>query len=133
MVTFAHYLCVLLTIVFCLLLYIIQLTSNYSELWINSSLISSINHRRIGDGDLDVIWINLLHFRSKTIKKSNHASPSIINFLSHGQGLRRKVHRATSEIASNTSVNFTFHGPLQSQTIMYNRIPKTGSATLLCK
>ena len=133
MVTFAHFLYVLVTLVFCLLFYIVKFPSSYNGIWIESPLISSINHNRIGDGDLDIIWVNLLHFRSKNFIKSNHARPSIFNFLRHGHDLRRKVYRATSEIASNTSVNFTLQGPLHSQTIIYNRIPKTGSATLLCK
>ena len=107
----------------------------YSDGFSIPSPVTSIStQRKLYRGDIDVMWNNNLHLKAKEIVSRSPVRKELATFLIAGKEFRRKVFNAALEKVPKKSVNITaVNSTLNSQIVIYNRIPKTGSASLLCK
>ena len=83
---------------------------------------------------LDRIDVNLHQgtLRDKLIEPEK-LSPSIRKFLQRSLKLRHNANQVLSEIEMNRSATTHKKQNFKSNSIIYNRIPKTGSGSLTCK
>ena len=88
--------------------------------------------RQLSREDLDIIDLNLLEgtIVNKLIEPEK-MSQSIRNFLLHTKKLRHEVNEVLKLKTNN--IHDVIRKPMKSRTIIYNRINKSGSSSLLCK
>ena len=124
--------------IFVLILFLLEtmflLQSKSKGFSIPSPVTSISTQRKLFRDDVDIIWNNNLHLKAKEIISRSPVRKELATFLMAGKDFRRKVFNAALEKLSKKSDNIAaVNSTLNSQIVIYNRIPKTGSASLLCK